>query len=113
MEDSIKKVQDAKAVFRKCGTCSQTFAHLLNRDFGHTLENEERALDPLAGGIANQGYQCGMVWGAALAIGGESHRQNEDHDKAHHVIDITHTVRSRTDLRHQRCIGTWSVIRRQ
>jgi C_GCAxxG_C_C family probable redox protein len=82
MEDAIKKAQDAKAVFRKCGTCSQTFAYLLNRDFGHALENEERALDPLAGGIANQGHQCGMLWGAAMAIGGESYRQNDDHDKA-------------------------------
>ena len=95
MENSIKEPQDAKAVFRKCGTCSQTFAHLLNRDFGHILENEERALDPLAGGIANQGYQCGMLWGAALAIGGESYRQNEDPEKAiavavtatQHIVD--------------------------
>lgn len=95
MEDVIKKTQDAKAVFRKCGTCSQTFAHLLNRDFGYTLENEERALDPLAGGIANQGHQCGMLWGAALAIGGEAYRQNEDPEKAlaiavtasQHVVD--------------------------
>jgi hypothetical protein len=95
MEDSIKQKQDAKAVFRKCGTCSQTFAHLLNRDFGHPLENEERALDPLAGGIANQGHQCGMLWGASLAIGGESYRQNENLEQAiavsvtatQHIVD--------------------------
>lgn len=82
MEDAVNKVQDAKAVFRKCGTCSQTFAHLLNREFGHPHEIEERALDPLAGGIANQGHQCGMLWGAALAIGAEAYRQNEDPEKA-------------------------------
>ena len=30
---------------------------------------------PMAGGIANMGYQCGMLWGAALAAGAQSFRQ--------------------------------------
>lgn len=29
---------------------------------------------PLAGGVANMGYQCGMVWGAALAAGAQAYR---------------------------------------
>ena len=29
---------------------------------------------PLAGGIMQQGYQCGMIWGAALAAGAQAHR---------------------------------------
>lgn len=29
---------------------------------------------PLAGGIANMGYQCGMLWGAALAAGAQAYR---------------------------------------
>ena len=29
---------------------------------------------PLAGGVANMGYQCGMIWGAALAAGAQSYR---------------------------------------
>ena len=29
---------------------------------------------PFAGGIANQGYQCGMLWGAALAAGAQAYR---------------------------------------
>lgn len=95
MENTNDKTLNAKAVFRKCGTCSHTFAHLLNREFGYILEDEERAISPLAGGIANQGHQCGMLWGAAMAIGGEAYRQNEDHDKAtavsvtatQHVVD--------------------------
>ena len=29
---------------------------------------------PLAGGIANLGYQCGMLWGAALAAGAQAYR---------------------------------------
>ena len=74
--------KDTKEVFRKCGTCSQTFGHLLNRQFGHPKEAEERALDPLAGGIMNHGHQCGMLWGAALAIGAEAFRRHENQEEA-------------------------------
>lgn len=35
---------------------------------------EEKAVAPLAGGIANMGYQCGMLWGAALAAGAQAYR---------------------------------------
>lgn len=78
MDNLTKNAQDAKAVFRKCGTCSRTFAHLLNRAYGHPKEEAERAIDPLAGGIANQGHQCGMLWGAAMAVGAEAFRRHED-----------------------------------
>lgn len=66
--------QDAKKVFRKLGTCSRTFFYLLNREFGYNNEVSERAADPLAGGILEEGYQCGMLWGASLAVGAEAHR---------------------------------------
>ncbi len=82
MNISKKNPQDAKKIFRKCGTCSQTFAHLLNREFGHPKEVEEHAIDPLAGGIMNLGHQCGMLWGSALAVGAESFRKNNDLDQA-------------------------------
>jgi len=52
---------DTKKLFLKKGTCSQTFFHILNREFGHIKETEERATDPLAGGIMQLGYQCGML----------------------------------------------------
>jgi hypothetical protein len=39
------------------------------------MELEERAAQPLAGGIVQHGYQCGMLWGAALAAGAEAHRR--------------------------------------
>ena len=74
--------QNAKEVFRKCGTCSQTFAHLLNREFDHPNVEEERALDPLAGGIANEGHQCGMLWGATLAVGKEAFHRHPDREEA-------------------------------
>ncbi|WP_299124289.1 C-GCAxxG-C-C family protein [uncultured Winogradskyella sp.] len=82
MTISIKDNNDAKDVFKQCGTCSRTFAHILNREFGHIKENEERALNPLAGGILNEGHQCGMLWGAALAVGAESYRKHNNQDKA-------------------------------
>lgn len=86
---------DAKKVFRQCGACSHTFAHILNREFGHPDEMAELALNPLAGGIMNQGHQCGMIWGAALALGAESYRKHKDKDlatavavtAAQHIVD--------------------------
>lgn len=72
---------DTKEVFKKCGACSHTFFYLLNREFGHLKENEERASDPLAGGMM-LGHQCGMLWGSALAVGAESFRRNIDHGRA-------------------------------
>ncbi len=72
----------AKRTFLKKGTCSRTFFYLLNREFGHPKEMEERAIDPLAGGIIQQGYQCGMVWGATMAVGAESFRRSDDPDQS-------------------------------
>lgn len=41
---------------------------------GYPLDKEEKAADPLAGGIANHGYQCGMLWGMTLAGGAQVYR---------------------------------------
>lgn len=38
------------------------------------MKLEEKASAPLAGGIMGQGYQCGMLWGAALAAGAQAFR---------------------------------------
>jgi len=38
------------------------------------LELEEQAAMPLAGGLMNHGYQCGMLWGATLAGGAQAYR---------------------------------------
>jgi hypothetical protein len=73
---------DTRRVFWKKGACSHTIFYILNRNFGHLKENEERASDPLAGGIMQQGYQCGMLWGSALAVGAESFRRHNDHGRA-------------------------------
>jgi hypothetical protein len=73
--------QDTKEVFMKCGACSHTFFYLLNREFGHLKDAEERASDPLAGGLM-LGQQCGMLWGSSLAAGAESFRRNNDQGQA-------------------------------
>ncbi len=81
--DPAKNIKnDTKQVFRQCGTCSRTFFYLLNREFGHHLTEEERAIDPLAGGIMQKGHQCGMLWGAAMAVGAEAYRQADNRDQA-------------------------------
>ena len=60
--------------FLKEGGCSNTLFCVLNRAFDHPLKNEERAALPLVGGIMQHGYQCGMLWGAALAAGAQAYR---------------------------------------
>jgi hypothetical protein len=72
----------AKRTFLKKGTCSRTFFYLLDREFGHPRDEEEKAIDPLAGGILQQGYQCGMLWGAPMAVGAEAFRLKEDKSQA-------------------------------
>ena len=47
---------------------------VLNQAFDDPMEPEEQAAFPLAGGIMQYGYQCGMMWGAALAAGARAYR---------------------------------------
>ncbi len=82
MAETPQPPNDSKALFRECGTCSQTFGHLLDREFGHRAEDYERALSRLAGGIANHGEQCGMLWGATMAVGLEAGRRCDDANEA-------------------------------
>ena len=82
MFKSKKIKRDTKRLFLKIGACSSTFFYILNREFGYPMETEVRAADPLAGGIMQQGYQCGMLWGSALAVGAESFRRHDDRGQA-------------------------------
>lgn len=83
VEDNINIIPlDTKKTFSKCGACSHTFFYLLNREFGHPSPNEERASDLLAGGLMNKQHQCGMLWGATLAVGAEAFRRYPDHSQA-------------------------------
>ena len=47
---------------------------VVDDSFGYPLKLEEKATMTLAGGVATQGYQCGMLWGAALAAGAQAYR---------------------------------------
>jgi hypothetical protein len=47
---------------------------VIDRAFDHPLEAEEHATASFAGGIKQHGYQCGMVWGAALAAGAQAYQ---------------------------------------
>ncbi|MCP4628139.1 MAG: C_GCAxxG_C_C family protein, partial [bacterium] len=52
----------------------EALLRVLNRAFDNPMELEEHASTPFAGGIMQHGYQCGMIWGAALAAGVQAHR---------------------------------------
>ncbi|MFW5740103.1 MAG: C-GCAxxG-C-C family (seleno)protein [Myxococcota bacterium] len=54
--------------------CSDTMLYVLNRAFDRGSKPEELAAMPFAGGIMQHGYQCGLIWGAALAAGAQAHR---------------------------------------
>lgn len=82
MEQLKSKINDAKQVFKDSGTCSRTFFHILNREFNHQKVSEEAASDPLAGGLMQKGHQCGMLWGATLAVGVESYHRCKNRDEA-------------------------------
>jgi len=60
--------------FWKDGPCSTALMAIIDRAHGHPLEAEELATSPLAGGIVQQGFQCGMVWGTVLAAGAQAYR---------------------------------------
>jgi hypothetical protein len=50
--------------FLKKGTCSRALFFILDREFGRPQDDEECAAELLAGGIAQQGYRCGLLRGA-------------------------------------------------
>ncbi len=60
--------------FLKVGTCSEALINVLDRAYENPLLLEERAAMPFAGGIVQHGYQCGLMWGAALAAGARAFR---------------------------------------
>lgn len=83
--------RDAVTPLRTVGTfirgraCSDTLFHVLSCAYEHPQPDEERGAQPFAGGIMQRGYQCGMIWGAALAAGAEAHRRLGDSPRAEAV----------------------------
>jgi len=76
MPDKKNELSSLKTMrtFLKVGTCSEALCNVLDRAFDHPLELEENASLPLAGGMMQHGYQCGMIWGATLAAGAQAFR---------------------------------------
>ena len=68
--------------FMRGRACSDTLFHVLNCAYDRPFPEEERAAMPLAGGIMQHGYQCGMIWGATLAARAEAHRRLGDGPQA-------------------------------
>jgi len=71
-----------RKIFWQRGACSNAMFYLLNYEFDNIKLQEEKAADMLAGGIAQKGHQCGMLWGGALGIGNEAFHRNEDKNMA-------------------------------
>lgn len=87
----MKTRLNPRKVFWKCGACSHAMFHLLNHEFNNEKPAEEQASDILAGGIAQKGHQCGMLWGGSLAVGAESYHRIEDKNQA--IVIAVNTTR--------------------
>jgi hypothetical protein len=48
---------------------------VVDGSFDNSQPLEEHASMPLAGGVAGMGFQCGQLWGAALAAGAQAYRK--------------------------------------
>jgi len=69
---------------------------------------------PLAGGIMQYGYQCGMIWGAALAAGAQAHRLHGAGPQAETkaIVAAQRIVESfRAQNRHTNCLEITEIDR--
>ncbi|MEN8249942.1 MAG: C-GCAxxG-C-C family (seleno)protein [Bacteroidota bacterium] len=94
-----KEKLSPRKTFWNDGACSHAMFHLINHEFDNSKVNEEKAADIMAGGLAQKGYQCGMLWGGALAVGTESYRRYKDKDEAtaSAIIASQHLIESFSD----------------
>ncbi len=84
MSKTTYEIKTMKTVrtFMKTGSCAEGIMNVLNRAMDNPMEIEEHGVMPLAGGVAQQGYQCGLLWGASLAAGAQSFKQHGPGQKA-------------------------------
>ncbi len=85
MDKTLKSISGTRTVgaFMNGRACSDTLFYVLNRAFDKPMNTEERAAMPFAGGMMQQGYQCGMIWGGALAAGAQAFRLSGPGARAH------------------------------
>lgn len=84
MEKSEIKISSMKTLgmFLSGRTCSEMLFNILSNTFDNQKEIEELATLTLAGGIKQHGYQCGMLWGSALAAGARAYQLNGSGEKS-------------------------------
>lgn len=93
MSEKNSNTLNPRKTFMKAGACSHAMYKLVNNAFGYPREEIGQAADPFAGGILQRGYQCGMLWGASLAVGTESFRRFGNSGKAVAIaISATHNL---------------------
>lgn len=73
--------KEIRRLFMQKGSCSHLLFYAMNYQYDHNKKFEERAIDQLAGGLAQKGYQCGMLWGTSMGTSAEAFRKfkNKDH----------------------------------
>ncbi len=77
MKNTCSARKEARSLLFKLGCTGALFA-VVNKNFGQRDSEVEKATGPLCGGILQEGHQCGMLWGAALAAGAEANRRTND-----------------------------------
>ncbi len=96
--------------FLKVGACSETLCNVLDRAYDHPLQVEEHASMPLAGGLM-RGYQCGMLWGAALAAGAQVYHQFGAGEQAEMEAVLTAQRLVETFRSHYKYINCYEITR--
>ncbi|WP_320112339.1 C-GCAxxG-C-C family protein [Draconibacterium orientale] len=81
MKNTCSARKEARTLLFKLGCTGAIFA-VVNKNFGQRDSEVEKATGPLCGGILQEGHQCGMLWGAALAAGTEANRRMKDSSAA-------------------------------
>ncbi len=71
----------AKKLLFKLG-CTGAVNAVLNEKFENPQPTLEKTTGPLCGGIMQEGHQCGMLWGASLAVSTEASRRTADESRA-------------------------------
>ena len=95
MENKNHEIGDSAIFyFNKGFSCSESVAKAVSLAMGCDLQNITKIATPFSGGIASQGYICGSVSGALIALGLNNGRMspNEDRDTCNELArEFTHS----------------------
>jgi hypothetical protein len=87
MEMKVRK-NDTRRQFFRHKMCSHTMFFIINREYENLHNEQERASDPLVGGIMQCGYQCGLLFGAVMGAGKQAFRicNGDGHETALAIV---------------------------